>query len=211
VAIPTARVRAFRTLPAVLALAFCSPVHAQQKSPDPAPEPPRLPTLVPDMPPRWIVLPQPNPLPAPPDAPLPDLGRLRSTPDPSQSRLRQAIGRALPRCLDAVTHTCWSTPPTDDNNSAAQREFINDMDVGKMYFTEQNYRGAELRFRDALLRRPDNPEATFRLAESLDRQHKNEEARVFYQDFLHLQTDGAHADLARKRLHHLEQSPGDKK
>ena len=99
-------------------------------------------------------------------------------------------------------------PPADDNNSAAERAFINDMDVAKMYFSEKNYRGAELRFRDAALRQPDNPEATFRLAESLDHRHKNEEARVFYRDFLPLQTNGPHADLARKRLQHLEQAPG---
>jgi len=101
-------------------------------------------------------------------------------------------------------------PPADDNKSAAEREFANDMDVGLMYFGEKNHRGAEFRYRDALLQYPDSLDAIFWLAQSLDRQSKNDEARTLYRAFLSRQTSGVHADLARKRLQHLEQASGGK-
>ena len=58
----------------VLGLAVCSCYdhgHAQQQD---LAQPPVLPTLSPPLPPRWIVFPEPPPLPSPPDAPIPDLG-----------------------------------------------------------------------------------------------------------------------------------------
>ena len=190
-------------------MCICSgQVRAQQPQ---VPPPPVLPTLSPPLPPPWILFPQPDPLPSPPDAPLPDLGRLPGPPDKSKSPLKRAIDRAVPRCLDAVTHTCWSSPPGKDSPvvSEEEREFAKDMEVGDFSFKDKNYRGAELRFRDALNYKPDDPEATFKLAESLQRLGKSDEAKEGYQTCLTIQPDGPYAERARTALQRLEKnSPG---
>ena len=166
--------------------------------------PPPLPTLTPLPPPPWIVVPQPEPLPAPPDAPVPDLGTL-PLPKKSNSRLRRAVDRLAPRCLDALTHTCWSSPPGEDLGSASQseREFAKDMDVGEFNFKNKNYKGAELRFRDALNYKPGEPEATFKLAESLDKQGEKNVSREMYTAYLKAQPNGLYAERARKAIERL--------
>lgn len=195
----------------LLLSANCVRLAAQELPPDLPPQLPSLPTLISPEPPPWIPVSHPNPLPSPPDSPVPDLATLRSTPDPSKSRLRRALDRGLPKCLDTVVHTCWSMPPGDDSLSAVEREFVNDMDVGKIYFNEKNYRGAELRFRDALLRKPHDEEAAFRLAESLDRQHKAEQAKEAYQSCLDLASGGQYGERSRKALERLQISSAKQK
>lgn len=130
--------------------AWSSQIAAQQQQD--SPPPPVLPTLSPPLPPPWIVVPRPDPLPSPPDALVPNLGAVPGPPDKSKSRLKRAIDRAVPRCLDGATHTCWSSPPGEgsSNVSEADREFAKDMAVGGLYFKDKNYKGAELRFRNAL-------------------------------------------------------------
>jgi outer membrane protein assembly factor BamD (BamD/ComL family) len=51
--------------------------------------------------------------------------------------------------------------------SETDREFAKDLEVGDFYLKGKNYGAAELRFREALNYKPDHPEATFKLAESL--------------------------------------------
>jgi hypothetical protein len=94
-------------------------------------------------------------------------------------------------------------PPADDNKTAAQRELEDDCEIGKIALRNKNYRGAEFRFRDALFRQPDNPDASFGLAQSLEHQRKNEEAISFYRSYLKLQPAGRHAQEAQKHLHIL--------
>lgn len=182
----------------------CGQVSAQQQQVQPPP--PVLPTLSPPLPPPWILFPQPDPLPSSPDAPLPDLGTLPGSPDKSKSRLKHAIDRAAPRCLDAITHTCWSSPPGQNSPmmSEDEREFIKDMEVGDFSFKNKNYGGAELRFRDALNYKPHDPEATFKLAESLQRLGKNDEAGEGYEAYLKIQPAGVYAERARTALQRLK-------
>ncbi len=68
---------------------------------------------------------------------------------------------------------------------------------------DKNYAGAESRFREALQSLPNNPEATFKLAQSLDRLHRVKEARDFYQAYLKLQANGPFAREAQKALQRL--------
>jgi Flp pilus assembly protein TadD len=108
-------------------------------------------------------------------------------------------------------HLLVDAARADESLSAAEREFVNDMDVGKIYFNEKNYRGAELRFRDALLRKPHDEEAAFRLAESLDRQHKAEQAKEAYQSCLDLASGGQYGERSRKALERLQISSAKQK
>lgn len=175
--------------------------HAQQPE---LPEPPVLPTLSPPLPPRWVLFPEPSPLPSPPDAPLPDLGKLSGPPDKSKSVIKRALDRAMPNCLDAIAHICWSSPPRDRTTmSPEERELAEDMEIGSYAFKYKNYRGAELRFRDALKYKPGHPDATFKLAESLNKLGKNEEAKQAYQAYLESQPNGTYADRARGALERL--------
>ena len=143
---------------------------------------------------------------------MPDLGTVPGAPDKSKSRLKRAIDRATPRCLDSVTHTCWSSQPGQDYPvlSEEEREFSKDMEVGDFNFKGKNYRGAELRFRDALNYKPDQPDATFKLAESLDKLGKNDEAKQNYQTYLIIQPDGLYAERARIALQRLAKMPAGK-
>ncbi len=184
----------------VLALAVCgTEIDARQQ---PLPPPPELPTLSPRLPPPWLFPPPPDPLPSPPDAPMPDLGRLPGAPDKSKSPLKRTINRLAPTCLDAATHTCWSSRPgkASPAMTEADRAFANDMEVGDLYFKHRNYKGAELRYRDALIRKPGEPDATFKLAETLGREHKNSEARTMYEAFLRMQPTGLNAERAQRAL-----------
>lgn len=77
------------------------------------------------------------------------------------------------------------------------------MEAGDLYFKDKNYKGAELRFRDALNYRPNEPDVTFRLAETLARESKNDEARALYEAYLKIQPGGRYAERARTALQRL--------
>jgi TolA-binding protein len=77
------------------------------------------------------------------------------------------------------------------------------MEVGDFNFRMKNYRGAELRFRDALTIKPEQPEATFKLAASLLKLGKDDEAKEAYQAYLKIHPNGSHAEQARGELHRL--------
>jgi hypothetical protein len=138
-------------LVAVVAFAGCCQMDAQSQDSS-TPPPPVAPTLSPPVPPQPVPVRRPDPLPSSPDAPVPDLGSLPSAPDKTKSSLRRTIDRLTPRCLDGAAHTCWSSPPEDQPRyvSDEDRKFVEDMEVGDFNLKDRNYRGAELRFRDAL-------------------------------------------------------------
>jgi Tfp pilus assembly protein PilF len=133
---------------------------------------------------------------------------LPGPPDESRSIVKRALDRAKPNCLDAAIHTCWSSPPGDGTAamSEEQREFAKYMEIGMYYFRNKNYRGAELRFRRALDYEPGEPEATFKLAESLEKLGRTDEARQEYQTYLNSQSNGPHAEKARRALQDLTKS-----
>lgn len=186
-----------RVIFASLAVALaCSVATARQDS-TPAP-----PTLSPPTPPRPVVVPHPDPLPSAPDAPVPDLGSLPTVPDKSKSLLRRKLSQLVPHCSDGVISTCWSLPAGVPGPALteAEREFAKDIEAGDVYFKNRNYRGAEQRYWDALKYRRYDPETTFKLAQSIDKQGRREEAREAYEAYLELQPNGQFADKARKAL-----------
>ena len=125
-------------------------------------------------PPRWVVYPEPPSLPPPVDVP-PDLGKAPGLPDKSKSKIKRAIDRAKPNCLDTVIHNCWSSP-AGATVSKEDGEFAQGMEVGVQEFKEKDYGGAQLRFRHALEIEPGQPEATFKLAEALEKLGNGEDA-----------------------------------
>ncbi|HEV2112528.1 MAG TPA: tetratricopeptide repeat protein [Terriglobales bacterium] len=79
-----------------------------------------------------------------------------------------------------------------------------DIEVGDYYFKEGNYRGAEGRYRDALIYKPNDATATYRLAEIMEKISRPEEAREFYTDYLKILPHGPKSEDARKALEKLQ-------
>jgi tetratricopeptide (TPR) repeat protein len=145
------------------------------------------------------------PLPAsPPDAPIPDLGAIPAT-DQSTSPLKRALRRLDPNCFDGIFHLCWSSPISDEPvyRSYDERRIAEDIEQGNSYLKTKNFRGAEFRFEDVLSYQPHHPEATFKLAESLAKLGKTEEAKQYYDAYLKIAPRGSFAEQAKKALERL--------
>ncbi|MBI1740240.1 MAG: tetratricopeptide repeat protein [Acidobacteriales bacterium] len=84
------------------------------------------------------------------------------------------------------------------------------MEVGDYNFKTGSFRGAELRYRHALDYKPDDPEATFRLAESIAKQGRNDEAQDAYRAYLKLAPTGPFAEKSRKALGRLAKKSANK-
>jgi len=141
------------------------------------------------------------------DAPMPDLGTVPAPPNPGKSRTEKVLDKVVPRCVDAVFHTCWALPPDDSPiRQGLDPRFTQNMEVGDYYLKTKNLAGAESRFREALEIRPRSPAATFKLAQTLDKLHKAQEARETYQLYLKLQPAGPFAKDANQALQRFEKS-----
>jgi tetratricopeptide (TPR) repeat protein len=145
--------------------------------------------------------------PSSPDMPLPDPATFPKYDDKTKSPAKRVIDRLSPLCVDAVFHTCllWgdSTVP---QMREAEREFAKNFDVGNIYFKAKNYKGAESRFREALEYKPDDPDAMYLLARSIDKLGRTREAREVYESYLKLSPRGPGAERARKALLALDKS-----
>jgi TolA-binding protein len=84
------------------------------------------------------------------------------------------------------------------------------MEIGIYNFRNKNYRGAEWRFRHALDYKPGQPDATFKLAASLDKLSKSDEAKQGYRAYLESQPNGPNAERARTALQRLSKLPAGK-
>jgi hypothetical protein len=146
--------------------------------------------------------------PSPDDAPIPDQGAM-----PVRYRSSSPIKRMLrhldPNCFDAIFHLCWSSPPTDDPiyKSYEKKRVGEDLGLGDTYMKERNYRGAEFRFEDALQYEPDNPEATFKLAEALQNLGRKAGACTRYKNYLEIEPTGSFSDRAKMALQKLMPCP----
>ena len=79
-----------------------------------------------------------------------------------------------------------------------------DIEVGEFYLKRKNYRAAEDRFREALLYKPGDAIATYRLAEVLDLQGQSGEAIKNYETYLKIPSNDKFAPDAKKALTRLE-------
>lgn len=79
-----------------------------------------------------------------------------------------------------------------------------DVEVGEYHLSNKNYKGAEERFRDALEYKPRDTTATFRLAQTLDREDKLPEASEVYKEYLDLSPHGRYVADAKKALIRLK-------
>lgn len=190
--------------PLLLVVLFSSLVYSQTSNP----RPPNTPPAPGESSSQQQA--QPSSAPLPDDAPMPDLGTFPDTEGKKQSAVKRKLEDLKPHCIDIFAlHTCWSQPPAPKPQPAAKTtddpEYLKDMDVGDFYLTEKkNYKGAELRFRDALEHKPNDPTATFRLAQSLEGLGQANEAKDDYGAYLTLAPNGPFVDQAKKALERLQ-------
>jgi tetratricopeptide (TPR) repeat protein len=78
-----------------------------------------------------------------------------------------------------------------------------DVEVGDFYFKRKNYKAAIERYRDALIYKQNDAIATYRLAESLDKTAKPDEAVTYYQNYLKILPHGPYAEDAQKAISRL--------
>ncbi|HME34120.1 MAG TPA: tetratricopeptide repeat protein [Candidatus Sulfotelmatobacter sp.] len=79
-----------------------------------------------------------------------------------------------------------------------------DIEVGDFYFKRRNYRAAEDRYREALLYKPNDAVATFRLAVCLEKMDQPDEARKEYENYLNILPHGPEEKEARKAIQRLK-------
>lgn len=79
-----------------------------------------------------------------------------------------------------------------------------DVEVGDFYFKMKNYRGAEDRYREALLYKNNDATATFRLAVCLEKMGRPDDARKEFESYLNILPHGPEAEKARNAMERLK-------
>jgi len=148
--------------------------------------------------------PQPDAAPSPADAPIPDQGA-QATP-PAKSRSRRIVNKLDPHCIDAVFHTCWSSPASTPQKpmSEAEQEAAKDVEVGYYYLREKNYLAAESRLKEALEVKPDCAEALIGLGQAQQKLGKRNDARLNYEAYLKAHPEGPDVEKVKKALAQLQ-------
>ena len=81
---------------------------------------------------------------------------------------------------------------------------VKDIEVGDFYFKKKNYRAALGRYQDALVYKPNDAVAQFRLAECFDKTGDSGDAVTHYQEYLKILPHGPFAADAQKALDRLK-------
>jgi tetratricopeptide (TPR) repeat protein len=126
-----------------------------------------------------------------------------SKPAPNESSSEQTRTDLSPPKSDEAVH------PYGGQAAEAAREWnplraMKDVEVGTFYYKAGNYKAAIGRFREALLFKPRDAMATFKLAQALEKSGQGVEARTQYEAYLAILSDGPSAGEARKALQRLE-------
>jgi tetratricopeptide (TPR) repeat protein len=83
-----------------------------------------------------------------------------------------------------------------------------DLEVGDYYFRRENYHAAASRYQEALIYKPKDADATFKLAQALEKLKQYDDARDNYAAFLKILPNGKMADEARKALERMPKESG---
>ena len=78
------------------------------------------------------------------------------------------------------------------------------VEVGDYYFKRKNYKGALERYKDALVYKPNDAVANFRLAECEEKIGNSADATQYYEAYLKILPDGPFASDAQKALDRLK-------
>lgn len=130
-------------------------------------------------------------------------------PEKKQSAVKRKLKELVPGCVNVGAYVKCKSSKSE--KAKPDSEYAKDMDVGDFYLNEKkNYAGAMMRFRDALEQKPNDPLATFKLAQALEGLKQNDEAREDYAAYLKLEPKGPHVGEARQGLERLQSQNADK-
>ena len=133
-----------------------------------------------------------------------------------ESSSRDTLIDLTPPRNDAKDHPNSTLPPDDADDAAPGdvQEFhtfdphraAKDIEVGDFYFKRKNYRAALERYREALLYKPNDALANFRMAQALEKLARLDEAAECYQEYLKILPTGPQAEEAKKALEKIKAS-----
>src|SRR5438067_925082 len=125
--------------------------------------------------------------------------RIDLSPPANDQKNHPMSGAAVSDAEDAASDV-QELHPWDPHKAAK------DIEVGDFYFKKKNYRAALERYKDALVYKPNDAAAQFRLAECLDKTGNASEAITHYQEYLRILPHGPFATDAQKALDRLKVS-----
>jgi tetratricopeptide (TPR) repeat protein len=103
---------------------------------------------------------------------------------------------------DAAARDVQELHPWDPHRAAK------DVEVADFYFKKKNYRAATERYKDALVYKPNDAVAQFRLAECLQKTGNPVEAVAHYREYLKILPHGPFAADAQRALEELKSTQG---
>lgn len=113
---------------------------------------------------------------------------------------------------DEKNHPMSSATVSDAEDAAADVQELHpwdphkaakDIEVGDFYFKRKNYRAATERYKEALVYKPNDAAANFRLAECLEKTGNPQDAATHYQEYLKILPHGPLSQDAQKALERL--------
>ena len=116
---------------------------------------------------------------------------------------------------DVKNHPNSTVPSTDSEEAPSDTDEMHpwdphkaakDIEVGDYYFKRKNYKGALERYKDALVYKPNDAVANFRLAECEDKMGNSADATQHYAAYLKILPEGPFAADAQKALDRLKSS-----
>jgi tetratricopeptide (TPR) repeat protein len=134
--------------------------------------------------------------------------------EPGVSSSRDTKIDITPPKDDAKSHPNSSSAVVDAETEASSdvqelhpwdpHKAAKDVEVGDFYFRRKNYRASLDRYREALLYKPDDAVANFRMAESFEKLDEPDEAATHYQEYLKILPRGPLSASAEKALARLK-------
>ena len=129
--------------------------------------------------------------------------------DPGESSSKDTMIDISPPKDDALRHPDAADYSTTDSDVTELKPWnphkaAKNIEVGNYHFKRKNYKAAISRYREALEWKPRDAEATFRLAQALDKNGERSEALASYQDYVKILRNGPFAAEARKAIDRLQ-------
>jgi len=129
-----------------------------------------------------------------------------------ESSSKQTEIDVSPPANDAKSHpeAGLSDTGVDEFTPYNPMKAMKDIEVGDFYCKKENYQAAISRYREALEYKPHDAEATYKLAEVLNKTGDTAGAKENYQAYLKILPNGPYARKANEALAKLNEKPGQK-
>jgi tetratricopeptide (TPR) repeat protein len=153
----------------------------------------------------WAQQPPVEKVPVDKSAPPPEDNR-ESPPRSDESSSKQTRIDVSPRSDDIKNHPGAELDASDANEFTPwdPMKAMKDVEVGDYYYKKENYHAAISRYREALEFKPHDAEATFKLAEALNKTGDTAGAVENYQAYLKMLPNGPYAKKAHEALDKLK-------